>query len=366
MRVDRLVLRDFRNLADVELQLSDDITVLVGDNGQGKTNLLEAVYLLANLKSFRGSRRKEMIRWNCECASVKADVVSGGIRRHFEVELDRTHRRARIDGKDPRSLLGYFRGIRAIAFTPEDPSMVRGGPSGRRAFMDRGIFLIRPDHLDLVRQYSRLLEQKSAALRTLTPAEGGDQVSVWNAQLASVGARIVERRARFVAELEPLLQDVHARFVDEGPGIGAKYRNCCEPGDAQDLLEQIEARSDQEWERRQCLVGPHREELVLYLGDRALRTFGSQGQIRTAALTLKLALLQRVSAGSDDPPLFLLDDLGSELDPSRNRRLLRMLRDAGGQLLVATTSLRHVPLEVDQYRALNVVDGELHVHEDTR
>ena len=357
MRVNRLSLKDFRNLAAVDIELDGDITVFHGDNGQGKTNLLEAVYLLANLKSFRNARRKDMVRWGAEAAAVVADVVSGDVRRHFEVRLDRHQRKARIDGKDPRSLVRYFEGIRAIAFTPEDPLMVRGGPAGRRAFMDRGIFLSRPDHLELVRQYARLVEQKNALLRGLGAGGDTSQVSVWNERMAEVGASITAQRARFLDELKLHLDEVHQRLAADGSAISTAYRSCCEPGNADDLLQRMNSRLEHERERGQSLVGPHREDLVLRLDDRDLRTFGSQGQVRSAALSLKLSLMARVSHGSDDPPLFLLDDLGSELDPSRNGRLLELLLDLGGQVLVATTSLRHVPLGTSDYQAVPVVAG---------
>jgi len=359
LRVDRLSVRDFRNLATVDLDLAGDLIVFHGDNGQGKTNLLEAIYLLANLKSFRNARRKDMVRWDASTAAVVADVVSGDVRRHFEVRLDRQQRRARIDGKDPRSLLTYFRGIRAIAFTPEDPAMVRGGPLRRRAFMDRGIFLSRPDHLDLVRQYARLVDQKTALLRGMGTRSDPEQVSVWNERMAELGAEIVLRRTRFLEELESHLDTVHRLLNTDGSTISTSYRSCCEAGDAEDLLQRLEGRLQQEQERGQCLVGPQREDLVLRLDDRDLRTFGSQGQVRSAALVLKLSLMSLVSRGSDDPPMFLLDDLGSELDPARNRRLLELLRDLGGQVLVATTSMRHVPLEPSEFLAVRVEEGRV-------
>jgi len=359
LRVSHLSLKDYRNLAAVDVDLGGDLAVFHGDNGQGKTNLLESVYLLANLKSFRNARRKDMIGWGAPAAAVVADVISGDVRRHFEVRLDRQQRNARIDGKDPRSLVSYFQGIRAIAFTPEDPAMVRGGPSGRRAFMDRGIFLSRPDHLDLIRQYSRLVEQKNALLRGLHSSGDAAQVSIWNERMAQIGASITERRARFVEDLGPHLDTVHRQLAADDSVISIAYRCCCEPGDADDLLERMESRRDLERDRGQCLVGPHREEMVMRLDDRDLRTFGSQGQVRSAALSLKLALMSRVCGQSDDPPLFLLDDLGSELDPARNARLLDLLRDLGGQVLVATTSLHHIPLDASEFQSFHVVEGRV-------
>jgi DNA replication and repair protein RecF len=364
LRVDRLSCLDFRNLASVNLRLDCDVAVFHGANGQGKTNLLEAVYLLANLKSFRNARRADLVRWGAERAHLKADATADGIQREFDVRLDRGGRRARVDGKDLRSLASYFDGIRAIAFTPEDPVMVRGGPAGRRAFMDRGVFLLRADHLDLVRRYARLLEHKNALLRRSDRTLGGPQVAVYDEQLAEVGATIVARRAEFIRRLTPSLQQVHEQLAGDGATLDVKYRACCEPDDAGDLLARIQARSNQEWDRSQALVGPHREELVLRLGGRNLRTFGSQGQVRSAALALKLALLSVVSESVADPPLFLLDDLGSELDPDRNRRLLELLCQRGGQILVATTTLRHVPLSAGDYRAFTVNEGQ--VVEDVR
>ncbi len=357
MRVQQLRITDFRNLETIDLDLGADVVVFWGDNGQGKTNLLEAVYLLANLRSFRNARRGDLIRWGCKHARVVAEVAARDIERHFEVRIEGSSRRARVDGKDPRSLASYFRGIRAVAFTPEDPSMVRGGPAGRRAFMDRGVFLGRPDHVDTVRQYSRLLDQKSALLRTQRADR--TQIQLWNEQLAQVGAEIVARRASFVQGLRPHLDRVHDALVPGESALGVSYRTCCDPGDAEALAAKLDQKLDQELDRGQTLVGPHREDLVIRLDERDLRTFGSQGQVRSAALCLKLALLGAVTSGTDDPPLFLLDDLGSELDPGRNARLLELLADHGSQLLVATTTLDHVPLDRDSLPAYRVKDGAI-------
>ncbi len=355
MRVQQLRITDFRNLEAVDLELDADVAVLFGDNGQGKTNLLEAIYLLANLKSFRNARRTDLVRWGCKHASVTAEVAAREIVRHFEVRLEGSTRRVRVDGKDPRSLVSYFRGIRAIAFTPEDPSMVRGGPAGRRAFLDRGVFLVRTDHLDLVRQYARLLDQKSALLRA--PGADRAQIELWNEQLAQVGAEIVARRASFVQGLQPHLDGVHAALVPGDSALSVSYRACCDPGDVEGLAAKLDQKLDQELDRGQTLVGPHREDLLVRLDDRDLRAFGSQGQVRSAALSLKLALLGLATQETDDPPLFLLDDLGSELDPGRNARLLDLLAGHGSQLLVATTTLDHVPLPRDSYPAHRVEAG---------
>ena len=357
MRVQQLRITDFRNLEFVDLELDADVVVFFGDNGQGKTNLLEAVYLLANLKSFRNARRADLVRWGCRHATVTAEVAAREIVRLFEVRLEGSTRRVRVDGKDPRSLVSYFSGIRAFAFTPEDPTMVRGGPAGRRAFLDRGVFLMRADHLDLVRQYARLLDQKGALLRA--PGADRAQIELWNDQLARIGAEIVSRRASFVQGLQPHLDAVHAALVPGESVLSVSYRSCCEPGDVEDLARKLDQKLGQELDRGQTLVGPHREDLRVRLDARDLRTFGSQGQVRSAALCLKLALLGLVSQGSDDPPLFLLDDLGSELDPGRNARLLDLLAGHGSQLLVATTTLDHVPLDRDSYPAHRIEAGSI-------
>ena len=358
MRVQHLILRDFRNVEALQLPLGDDLIVFHGGNGQGKTSLLEALYFLANLKSFRKSRRREMIRWGEPTAQLGARVVADGVERRFEVEMHRDGREVRLDGKDIRSFVSYFSGIRAVAFTPEDPAMVRGSPGGRRAFLDRGVFLARPDHLGLVRELGRLVSQKNALLR----GQGdrvlrGAQLQVWNERLAAVGAEVIARRSAFVEAISGHLPEVHEALTGDSSPLQIGYRACSPPGDVDALRELLERSADAELDRGQTLVGPHREDLSLKLEGKDLRTFGSQGQVRTAALTLKLALLASTASRVGSPPMFLLDDLGSELDPSRNERLLARLGAEGGQVFVATTSLVHVPLPEERYRAIEVDSG---------
>ena len=356
MRVQHLVLRDFRNVEALELPLDDDLVVFHGDNGQGKSGLLEALYLLANLRSFRRSKRNEMIRFGQPIARVAARVEADGVARKFEVDLHRDHREVRLDGKDLSSFVRYFSGIRAVAFTPEDPVMVRGGPSGRRAFLDRGVFLARPDHLGLIRELGRLVSQKNALLRARGDRIAAEaQLAVWNERLAEVGAR----RQAFADSLGEHLERVHRSLTDAEEPFEAGYRACSPPGDVEALRALLEAQVGAELDRGQTLVGPHREDLTLRLAGKDLRTYGSQGQVRTAALTLKLALLAATTSRVGSPPMFLLDDLGSELDPSRNERLLAWVTAEGCQVFVATTSLTHVPVDSGRYRALRVEEGQV-------
>jgi len=362
VQIEQLSLRNFRNLADVELSFCGGLFAFHGDNGQGKTNLLEALYYLANLKSFRGARRTELIRFEVDEARLEARVARGELRRRFRVELDRTRRKLEVDGKDPRSLTSYFQGIRAIAFTPGDPAMIRGAPTGRRAFLDRGVFLQRPDHLELVREVARLLAQKNALLRRVSRDEGGVQLQVFNERLALAAARLSRRRAALADAVTEPLQQRHAQLAEDGGSLTVQYRSDAAAGDVEAWAARLAEREGAEWERGQSLVGPQRDDLLVELDGHNLRTYGSQGQVRTAALPMKLALLALASSSAGDPPVFLLDDLGSELDPTRNRRLLEGLLAEGGQVFVATTSLRHVPLADGDYAAFQIESGEIRPH----
>lgn len=357
MRIDELRAQNFRNLADLHLSFGDGLFVFHGDNGQGKTNLLEALYFLANLKSFRGARRGELIHFEQPTAVLEAHVARGELRRHFHIELDRTRRVLAVDGKDPRSLAGYFQGIRAVAFTPGDPAMIRGAPTARRAFLDRGVFLQRPDHLDLVREVGKLLAHRNALLRGVPRQQGEPQLQVFDEQLIRAGSELSARRAALVDALTEPLAERHAQLARSPGMLSIQLRCDTPPGDRAALAARLAERTAAEWERRQSLVGPQHDDLVVELDGHPLRTFGSQGQVRTAALALKLGLMALVSRAAGDPPVFLLDDLGSELDPQRNHRLLDTLLGEGGQVFVATTSLDHVPLDRDRYTAFRIAAG---------
>lgn len=341
MRAVRLATRGFRNLEPFELETDASFVVFHGDNAQGKTNALEAVYWAATLKPLRGKRLRELVTWESDSAHVALDVVHEGLLRRFRVDYDK-EREIRVDGKTPRDLADYFSGVRAIAFAPSDASIVDGEPAIRRAWVDRATFTRQPAYLGLVRAYRRALGHKAAALKGPVDAS---LLDVYDLQLAELGAKVVERRAALLEDLGTHVQAVHRTIAGRDEALGLRMRSRA-TGDShgerkQALLDAMAESRSLDLRRGFTLVGPHTDELVISLDGKALRTFGSRGQVRSLVLSLKLAeLLAAKAAGVT--PMFLLDDVSSELDRVRTGRLVSVLADLGAQVWVSTTTPEHI------------------------
>jgi DNA replication and repair protein RecF len=352
MRLNDLQVRDWRNAVSVDLELGSDLVVLHGANGAGKTNLLEAMAVLATWKSFRAAPWDQVLRWGSTVATVHGGTTSelGSARLGVVVGRAETggfQRKVRMDGEPVREAGPYFARLRAVTFTPDDVQIVRGGPDLRRSFVDRAAFNAWPAHLDQVRVFRRVLSQKAALLRSGRASR--EELEAWDARLVPAGVAVVQGRLRLVRALEAPLRAVHAD-LSGGVSVGVRYRCALlerhQDGEDVGLLEErylalLHRARDEELRRGVNLVGPQRDDLVLGLGqpgDRleSARSFGSQGQVRTLALALKLAELSVAGAGGD-PPLLLVDDLSSELDATRLGRLVGHIEQLHSQVVVTTT-----------------------------
>ncbi len=365
----RLFLRNFRNFSQLDLTLNSGITVLWGDNAQGKTNFLEAAYILATLKSFRGARNSDLVRSTSDSALVRGELVASSLPRSCEVEISSRGKRVRIDGKAPRSLPGYFETIKAVSFVPSDLRLIDGPPDGRRSFIDRAAFTMDPHFLKVAQDYREALRQKNALLRQ--GRRGGAQatpalLAIWNERLVASGSLVVAHRVRFLEEFAPIFREVHEGITDAAKGRAEISYRACVGADAiaggretiaQSMLDKTEELVDEELRRGFATWGPHRDDWQLTVGDEALRRFGSQGQVRSAALSLRVAQMVLARRKLGVCPLFLLDDVSSELDPQRSGQLMSLLGDLEAQVLITTTELSNIRLENGQYDALKVVKG---------
>lgn len=340
MRARRVRLRDFRSYEDVEAELGDGLTVVLGPNGSGKSNLLEGVYFALTSRACRTSNERELVRFGAELTTTEAEVEGE----------DRLHRlwvgfqpgepkRLRIDdapverfGPDaPRPL--------TVVFLPERLELVRGGPSLRRAHLDQFAAAMHPAIADLRSRYSRALAQRNALVARHSVADS--LIAPWDAELAQVGWELMQERAAATEVLaEPFRRLAGELGLPEPAAL--EYRPRSGAASADELREELAARRAADLQRGFTAHGPHRDELHLAHGGRPLRQFGSQGQQRVALLSLLLAERELLAQRRAQPPLVLLDDVMSELDADRRRRLVELLR-AGGQALVTATEAEHVP-----------------------
>jgi DNA replication and repair protein RecF len=325
----------FRNLHPQHVEPGTRFNVIAGDNGQGKTNLLEAIYLAGTLRSFRAVRGDEMIAWGETGCEVRARVVRAGIERVYRVGLGGARRLVELDGKVPRSLGDYFGDFNVVLFAPEDLRVPRGSPAHRRRFLDRSVFNRRAGFLAEAQRYARVLRSRNALLRE--PRVDETLLDVYDAQLALAGAAVVASRRAYVEELGPRFAGGYADITGGGVVASVSYRGL--EGDLADALREARRR---DLARRLTSVGPHVDDVEFLLDGRVAKAFASQGQLRALVLAWKTAEMQLLRDVHGDAPILLLDDVSSELDPNRSALLFERLARIEAQTFVTTTHPKHV------------------------
>jgi len=340
--LESLELVDFRNFTRLALDFPPGLNLLVGENAQGKTGFLEALYLLGALRSFRASREIEMLAWGGDGARVNARFgrSQGGSRdlelrwvRRPDGSLERTVLKNRLPVRRMAEFLGE---VPLALFTPGDLALVQGAPQGRRRFLDLLLCKISPAYLSALARLQTVLRQRNELLRR-RPAPTSAELEPWDQQLSSTAAILVPRRQAAVVRLQEVASDLFRRLSDGGSELALTYRPGS-PANQEEVLEALVQGRREDLRRGTTTLGPHRDDLELRLADRSLRRFGSQGQQRSAALALRLAEARVVGEGHGEGALVLLDDCFSELDPGRRERLVEIL---GGwpQVFLTATSL---------------------------
>jgi DNA replication and repair protein RecF len=341
LRIHALETREFRNLAEIFLEPHPRFNVLWGDNGQGKTNLLEAIYLLGTLRSFRAGKTEEMVRFGAAQATVRARVEKLATQRLLEVQLAPGHKQARVDGKGARAT-DYFGGFNVVLFAPEDLRLPRGSPAGRRRFLDRAVWNAHPAYLGEVQTYERVLKSRNAVLR-----EGGppDMLEVYDEQLARAAVPIVTRRRTLLTELAPRVRAAFEQVTQTGMTLGIAYETALDISDIEhSMREKLIADRRRDMARGATSSGPHVDDLELDLDGKTARAYASQGQLRAIVLALKIAEIEFLRENLGDAPVLLLDDVSSELDPTRNAQLFDFLKSVPCQAFITTTHRAHVLL----------------------
>ncbi len=354
MQVTRLRIRDFRNLADVEIEPHSRFNVLEGDNGQGKTNLLESLFWLATLRPLRATRLRELVRWGSEGGRVEGVVEHEGLEHRLAVRVQKGERTAEREGKTARAA-DYFGALAVVVFVPDDVGLVRGPPEDRRRFLDRAIFTGRPVHLADVLAYRRALGGRNRLLR-----DGADALlfDAYEEALSEAGARLHVARADYVERLAPGFVRAFAAIVGDETTVDLVYRPGIDPAGAAPAQAFADAwRDGRDHDRHRGFTqrGPHTADLVLRLVGRPARTYASQGQQRAMVLALKIAEIELLEEATGTAPVLLLDDVSSELDPRRNARLFEFLEGFGGQVFITTTDASFLRIETE--RRVWRVDG---------
>lgn len=324
-------LEQYRNLAVAELRPSTQMTLLYGLNGQGKTNLLEAIYLLGTGRSFRSVKTPDLIRHGTDTAVVTGQVRTGGVASEIKMQLAGKYRRVTVDGKPIQRAAELHGKLAAVVFSPDDTAMVKQGPETRRRYLDRALYTSNAAFLRDYHEYYRTLKQRNALLRSGRT----DGLDVWSEQLVTSGNRLMEHRRRYVAQLLPLVQEHYQQIAGSRETVELAYA----PDSDHRFREQLEQCRATDLRRGITGRGPHRDDLAFVIDGQTLKTFGSQGQQRSFVLALKLAELDHLQQTFGEPPLMLLDDIASELDRERIHNLFNFLRQRQVQVVITTTTM---------------------------
>ena len=336
MNIRSIELKNFRNYENLEISFDEGTNILFGDNAQGKTNILEAAYMSGTTKSHKGSRDREMIRFGEEEAHLKTVVVRGG--REYQIDMHLKKNRAKgiaIDKIPIKKASELFGILNIVFFSPEDLNIIKNGPAERRRFLDSELCQLDRIYLADLTNYNKILAQRNKLLKDMIYRPSlSDTLPVWDMQLIENGKKIIRRRKQFVDELREIVSDIHYRISGGKEELFLKY----EPN-IDDIFFEDELSRAKEKDKKLCQtsVGPHRDDLLFSIGDVDIRKYGSQGQQRTSALSLKLSEIELVRKSISDTPVLLLDDVLSELDSSRQNYLLNNISDT--QTIITCTGL---------------------------
>ena len=373
MFVSKLGLADFRNYESLELSPGAGINIFHGDNGQGKTNILESVFYSSIGRSFRSGRDNELIRAGASGFSVFTGI-SSDINESIEIRYASGGEKSiKVNGLYLRKLGQLMGTLLTVIFSPEDLQLVNSGPSARRKMLDIAVSQITPVHFYNLQQYGKVIRQKNNLLRdmSISSVSGtGELIDVYNEQLSRFGCQILLKRLEFSEKLKEYAAACH-KNISGGEIFNVTYESDCIPEGfkikkdtpaaeyaaaiKEYMLSQLDQRRDREIERQQSLCGPHHDDLKLELGGTDLRRFGSQGQKRTAVLALKLSELEIIKRSTGRVPVLLLDDVFSELDASRCRLLLESIKNC--QTFITCTSPVELPETVLKDAEMFLVKG---------
>ena len=347
MKLTNLQLQNFRNYESVQLEFTDGVHVFIGENAQGKTNLMESIYALAMTKSHRTTNDKELIGWNKEFATIKGTVEKTATKTNLELQFSKKGKIAKVNYLEQKRLSSYLGNLNVILFAPENLTLVKGSPQNRRKFVDMELGQMSSLYLyDLV-EYNRILKQRNTYLKQLAikKKQPDEYLEVLSEMLSELASKIVFHRLDFMKQLEALAIPIHDQLSLGREKFSVSYQatipleDGLTPEQMKEIyMNQFKKNQTREADQATTLIGPHRDDLIFYLNEVPVQTYGSQGQQRSTVLSLKLAEIELMKLSTGEYPLLLLDDVLSELDDDRQTHLIKAIENKV-QTFITTTSL---------------------------
>ncbi|KMK77891.1 DNA replication/repair protein RecF [Alkalihalobacillus pseudalcaliphilus] len=367
MYIKSLSVKHFRNYGSAEAVFDPKVNVCIGENAQGKTNMIEAIYVLALAKSHRTSNDKELIGWGEDFARIEGEFVRKNSSVKLDVIISTKGKKVKINGLEQRKLSEYIGAVNVVMFAPEDLNLVKGSPQGRRKFLDRELGQINPLYLYHLGLYQKVLLQRNQLLKQLQVNKGPkDMLDILTEQMIPLAGEIIHKRFRFLKQLQAWAKGIHADISRDKEELEIAYLSSTNVSEEQDLTkikdilyQTYTEKKQKEIQRGVTLFGPHRDDLGFEVNGRNVQTYGSQGQQRTTALSLKLAEIELIHEEIGEYPILLLDDVLSELDDYRQSHLIDTIQKKV-QTFVTTTNLAGVHKQaLEQAKIFDVHQGTI-------
>ena len=357
MIIKSLELSNFRNYESLQLEFSEGTNMFYGDNAQGKTNILESLYMISTTKSHRGVKDRDLIRFGQEEAHIRTVLIKNDLDYQVDMHLRKSKTKGiAINGQRIRKASELIGLLHIVFFSPEDLSIVKDGPAQRRRFMDMELCQLDASYLHDLNYYNKIIDQRNKLLKDVWQfPQLADTLDVWDDQLVSYGTRIINRRKEFIEELAQIVGSIHGKLSGGREDLIISYEPNCH---AQDMADRLKDSRSKDIHLKMTSVGPHRDDFSFEGNGIDLRKFGSQGQQRTCALSLKLSEIELVTRLIGDKPVLMLDDVLSELDSRRQNYLMNTI--GGIQTMITCTGLDEFVnnrFEIDQL--FNIENGQL-------
>lgn len=336
MIIKTLELTDYRNYESLKIDFGPGVNILYGDNAQGKTNILEAIFLAATTKSHRGTNDKDIIRFGAEEGHLRILLYKNEVDTRLDIHIRKSKTKViAIDQKKIKKATELLGLLNVVFFSPEDLNIIKNGPAERRRFTDMELCQLDDFYLYNLNNYNKIVNQRNALLKDISFNPSlKETIEIWDSQLVSYGSKVIERRKAFVDQLNEVIGPVHEKLSGHKESLRIIY----EPNvEIEDYAQALSSSTGRDIKTKMTNVGPHRDDFVFMVGDIDIRKFGSQGQQRTAALSLKLAEIEIVKRLTGDIPILLLDDVLSELDSGRQKFLLDSIGDV--QTIITCTGV---------------------------
>lgn len=361
MRIKSLSLKNFRNLTDEFLEFDKGLNILFGDNAQGKTNILESIFLACTTKSHKGSKEKEMIRMGEKEAHLRLFFEKDGNERKIDLHLNKTKSKGMaVDGLVVKKAMDLFGLVNVVFFSPEDLNMVKNGPSERRRFVDMELSQLDRVYLYQLSNYDRVITQRNNLLKQIFENESLiDMLDVWDEQLLKFGFSIIKSREKFLSDMNEMIKPIHSKLTGGKEELVLIY----EPNVSLDeFSEKLKKSRKNDIYQKVTLVGPHKDDIIFMINGQNVRKFGSQGQQRSTALSLKLAEIELFKKITGEKPILLLDDVLSELDRNRQNYLIQAIGDI--QTIISCTGLEEfVENKKDSGKIYKISEGRAELYE---